>query len=74
MEQPTGFDVPNVTAAAPQTDCSASWSACTPDSVNGFSCVGWLIGAPEAFPTLNALAPASSRPRCAKPVDAGVPC
>jgi sialate O-acetylesterase len=37
------FDVPNVVAATPQGDCSASWRAVTPDSVNGFSCIGWFF-------------------------------
>jgi sialate O-acetylesterase len=37
------FDVPNVVAAAPKDDCDATWQPVTPDSVNGFSCVGWFF-------------------------------
>ncbi len=37
------FDVPNVVAAAPLADCEASWMPATPESVNGFSCVGWFF-------------------------------
>lgn len=37
------FDVPNVVAAAPKDDCDARWLPATPDSVNGFSCVGWFF-------------------------------
>ncbi|MBM4014335.1 MAG: sialate O-acetylesterase [Planctomycetes bacterium] len=37
------FDVPNVVAAAPKDDCDAAWQPVTPDTVNGFSCVGWFF-------------------------------
>ena len=37
------FDAPNVVAAAPQSDCAATWTACTSDSVNGFSCIGYFF-------------------------------
>jgi len=37
------FDVPNTTAAKPVDDCRAQWLACTPESVNGFSSVGWFF-------------------------------
>jgi sialate O-acetylesterase len=37
------FDVPNVIAVKPQSDCKTSWSAATPQSVNSFSCVGWFF-------------------------------
>jgi sialate O-acetylesterase len=37
------FDAPNVVASSPQSDCDAEWSPATPESVNGFSCVGWFF-------------------------------
>src|SRR5688572_6233993 len=37
------FDVPNVIAATPLGDCKAQWQAVTPESIHGFSCVGWFF-------------------------------
>jgi sialate O-acetylesterase len=37
------FDAPNRQSAQPEDDCQASWLACTPESVNGFSCIGYFF-------------------------------
>ncbi|MEM6690303.1 MAG: sialate O-acetylesterase [Planctomycetota bacterium] len=36
--------VPNVAAREPANDFNGSWEACTPDSVQGFSAVGYFFG------------------------------
>jgi len=38
------FTVPNITTATPQPDCGGSWTVCTPESVPGFSAVGYFFG------------------------------
>lgn len=38
------FAVPNVTAAEPQRDCKGSWVTCSPQTVPGFSAVGYFFG------------------------------
>jgi sialate O-acetylesterase len=37
------FDAPNRLSAAPEDDCSGTWAACTPESVNTFSCIGYFF-------------------------------
>lgn len=36
--------VPNVGTQEPQHDFNGAWTACTPDTVNGFSAVGYFFG------------------------------
>jgi len=38
------FRVPNVTAALPQDDCEGQWQVCSPETVPGFSAVGYFFG------------------------------
>lgn len=38
------FMVPNVRAAAPKDDVAAAWTECNPESVAGFSAVGYFFG------------------------------
>ncbi len=38
------FQVPKASTAEPQEDCRASWSACTPETVFGFSAVAYFFG------------------------------
>lgn len=38
------FTVPNITAANPQDDCDGAWTVCTPETVGGFSAVGYFFG------------------------------
>ena len=38
------FNVPNVIAVTPQTDCGGQWFVCSPSSVPGFSAVGFYFG------------------------------
>jgi len=38
------FTVPDVTAPSPQVDCGGQWSICTPETVPGFSAVGYYFG------------------------------
>lgn len=37
------FDVPNVVSATPLADCEARWQPVTPETIRGFSCVGWFF-------------------------------
>jgi len=37
------FDAPNRASLQPEDDCQAAWIACTPDTVNGFSCIGYFF-------------------------------
>lgn len=37
------FDAPDRASARPEDDCKGSWAACTPESVNTFSCVGYFF-------------------------------
>jgi sialate O-acetylesterase len=46
------FKVPRRTAFEPQPDVEAEWTACTPDTVRGFSAVGYYFGL-ELFNTLD---------------------
>ncbi|MCX5660800.1 MAG: 9-O-acetylesterase [Planctomycetota bacterium] len=38
------FSVPNITAPFPKEDCEGGWSVCAPDTVGGFSGVGFFFG------------------------------
>jgi sialate O-acetylesterase len=39
------YNVPaHLTAATPQTNCPGTWQVCSPDSVGGFSAVGYFFG------------------------------
>jgi sialate O-acetylesterase len=38
------FSVPNVTSLYPQTECKGSWVLCSPETVGGFSAVGYFFG------------------------------
>lgn len=38
------FDIPHTDAPGPRTDCAAEWGACTPESVDAFSAVGYFFG------------------------------
>lgn len=38
------FTVPRKIAAEPQEDCAGSWEICTPETVPGFSAVGYFYG------------------------------
>src|SRR6185295_9545888 len=37
------FDAPNRASARPESDCAATWAACTPDTIHGFSAVGYFF-------------------------------
>ena len=38
------FTVPNIVATTPQSNCDGNWSACTPQTVAGFSAAGFFFG------------------------------
>jgi sialate O-acetylesterase len=46
------FKIPRKTAYEPQSDVEAEWTACSPDSVRGFSAVGYYFGL-ELFQALD---------------------
>ena len=46
------FTVPNVTSLYPRTECKGAWVLCTPETVVGFSAVGYFFGR-HLYNTLN---------------------
>ncbi len=38
------FEVPNVVAVAPASDCAGRWQVCTPETLPAFSAVGYFFG------------------------------